>query len=170
MLDSGPINNRQRYDSLVTLGQAASCYRESVYQQGGFSGTIMQPLGQVMAMLDDDEAKAREIIATDNGFLAYAGSKHALCRALRRRATTWGEAGARLNGIAPGPIQTPMLDAMAKADERGRRVVEGLARAVPMGRLGAPEDVAGAVVFLVSEGAGFITGQTLSVSGGLTMA
>jgi hypothetical protein len=56
LLDSGPINNRQRYDSLVTLGQAASRYRESVYQQGGFSGTVTQPLGQVMAMLDDARA------------------------------------------------------------------------------------------------------------------
>jgi 2-hydroxycyclohexanecarboxyl-CoA dehydrogenase len=59
---------------------------------------------------------------------------------------------------------------MAAADERGRKIVEGLVRAVPMGRLGAPDEVAAAVAFLASEQAGFITGQTLSVSGGLTMA
>ena len=52
----------------------------------------------------------------------------------------------------------------------GERLVDALTRAVPMRRLGEPEDVAAAVAFLASERAGFITGQTLSVSGGLTMA
>jgi 2-hydroxycyclohexanecarboxyl-CoA dehydrogenase len=61
-----------------------------------------------------------------------------------------------------------MLDAMA--DAGGEKLVQSLTRAVPMRRLGEPEDVAAAVAFLASERAGFITGQTLSVSGGLTMA
>jgi 2-hydroxycyclohexanecarboxyl-CoA dehydrogenase len=52
----------------------------------------------------------------------------------------------------------------------GEKLVESLTRAVPMRRLGEPADVAAAVAFLASERAGFITGQTLSVSGGLTMA
>jgi 2-hydroxycyclohexanecarboxyl-CoA dehydrogenase len=59
---------------------------------------------------------------------------------------------------------------MAAADPSGTQLVESLARAVPMRRLGEPEDVAAAVAFLASERAGYITGQTLSVSGGLTMA
>jgi 2-hydroxycyclohexanecarboxyl-CoA dehydrogenase len=63
-----------------------------------------------------------------------------------------------------------MLRAMEQADERGARIVGALARAVPLGRIGRPEDVAPAVAFLCSDAAGFITGQTLSVSGGLTMA
>jgi 2-hydroxycyclohexanecarboxyl-CoA dehydrogenase len=56
------------------------------------------------------------------------------------------------------------------AGEGGESLVESLTRAVPMRRLGEPEDVAAAVAFLASDAAGYITGQTLSVSGGLTMA
>jgi 2-hydroxycyclohexanecarboxyl-CoA dehydrogenase len=63
-----------------------------------------------------------------------------------------------------------MLEAMARADERGKKIVEGLSRSIPLGRLGTPEDVAAAVGYLASDEADFVTGQTLSVSGGLTMA
>jgi 2-hydroxycyclohexanecarboxyl-CoA dehydrogenase len=59
---------------------------------------------------------------------------------------------------------------MLGAGEASAKMVEALRRAVPMRRLGRPEDVAAAVVFLASDTAGYITGQTLSVSGGLTMA
>jgi 2-hydroxycyclohexanecarboxyl-CoA dehydrogenase len=59
---------------------------------------------------------------------------------------------------------------MLGAGEASAKMVEALRRAVPMRRLGRPEDVAAAVVFLASDAAGYITGQTLSVSGGLTMA
>jgi 2-hydroxycyclohexanecarboxyl-CoA dehydrogenase len=50
------------------------------------------------------------------------------------------------------------------------KLIESLKRGIPLGRLGEPDDVAGAVAFMISDDAGFITGQTLSVSGGLTMA
>ena len=59
---------------------------------------------------------------------------------------------------------------MAAGAPDAGRLVDALTRAVPMGRLGTPEDVAQAIAFLASEQAGYITGQTLSVSGGLTMA
>ena len=64
------------------------------------------------------------------------------------------------------PVEAP--PAAVKHEEGG--VVEALRKAVPMRRLGTPEDVAAAVAFLASDRAGYITGQTLSVSGGLTMA
>ena len=72
--------------------------------------------------------------------------------------------------MCPGPTDTPLLREMAGEGEEGRRLIDSLVRAVPMRRLGEPEDVAAAVGFLASDAAGFITGQTLSVSGGLTMA
>jgi len=62
-----------------------------------------------------------------------------------------------------------LLEQMAERGP-GVRLIESLERAVPMRRLGDPEDVAGAVAYLAGEQAGFVTGQTLSVSGGLTMA
>ena len=63
-----------------------------------------------------------------------------------------------------------LLEEMTGADEQGAKAIEAMKRAVPMKRLGSPEEVAAAVAFLCSEEASFITGQTLSVSGGLTMA
>jgi 2-hydroxycyclohexanecarboxyl-CoA dehydrogenase len=72
-----------------------------------------------------------------------------------------------VNAICPGPTATPLLQSMVGDHEK---LIESLKRGIPLGRLGEPEDVAGAVAFMVSDDAGFITGQTLSVSGGLTMA
>ena len=74
------------------------------------------------------------------------------------------------NVVCPGPTDTPLLAGMVGDDERGQKVVAAMTRAVPMKRLGRPDDVAAAVAFFASEHAGFVTGQTLSVSGGLTMA
>ena len=75
-----------------------------------------------------------------------------------------------VNVVCPGPTDTPMIRGMADELGSGERFVEALTRAVPMRRLAMPEDIAPAIAFLVSDGAAFITGQTLSVSGGLTMA
>jgi 2-hydroxycyclohexanecarboxyl-CoA dehydrogenase len=75
-----------------------------------------------------------------------------------------------VNAVCPGPTETPMLEQMLAAGGDSARMVESLRRAIPMRRLARPQDIAGAVAFLASDRAGFITGQTLSVSGGLTMA
>ena len=75
--------------------------------------------------------------------------------------------GVTVNSICPGPTATPLLESMVGDHEK---LIESLKRGIPLGRLGLPDDVAGAVAFMVSDDAGFITGQTLSVSGGLTMA
>ena len=69
--------------------------------------------------------------------------------------------------MCPGPTDTALLDQVAEASQK---LYDGLAKAVPMRRIGQPADIAPAVAFLASDGAGYITGQTLSVSGGLTMA
>jgi 2-hydroxycyclohexanecarboxyl-CoA dehydrogenase len=77
--------------------------------------------------------------------------------------------GITLNTVCPGPTDTPLLAAVAGADERGQKIRAALVGAIPMKRVGQPEDIPGAVCFLASDDAAFITGQTLSVSGGLTM-
>jgi 2-hydroxycyclohexanecarboxyl-CoA dehydrogenase len=77
--------------------------------------------------------------------------------------------GVTLNAVCPGPTDTPLLAAVAGNDERGQRVRAALVNAIPMKRVGQPEDIPGAVCFLASDDASFITGQTISVSGGLTM-
>ena len=100
----------------------------------------------------------------------YSGAKAGIIGFTKTIAREMARTGVTANSVCPGPTRTPLLEGMAGADESGQKLIAGLERAVPMRRLGEPEDVAGAVAFLASDGAGFITGQTLSVSGGLTMA
>ena len=76
--------------------------------------------------------------------------------------------GVILNTICPGPTDTAILRSFLEGPD-GTRIAEGLKRAIPMRRLGVPEDYPGLVAFLLSDDAGYITGQTISVSGGLTM-
>jgi 2-hydroxycyclohexanecarboxyl-CoA dehydrogenase len=77
--------------------------------------------------------------------------------------------GITLNAVCPGPTDTPLLAAAAGEGERGEKMRAALVGAIPMKRVGQPEDIPGAVCFLASDDAAFITGQTISVSGGLTM-
>ena len=74
-----------------------------------------------------------------------------------------------LNAVCPGPTDTPLLRSFADEGEAGAKLIESLTRAIPMRRLGQPDDYPGIVAFLASDDAAFITGQTISVSGGLTM-
>jgi len=97
----------------------------------------------------------------------YAGAKAAVVAFTKTIAREAARRGVTANAVCPGPTDTQLLHDMAP-DAEG--MVEALTRAIPMRRLGTPEDVAAAVRFLASDDAGFITGQTLSVSGGLTMA
>ncbi len=117
----------------------------------------------VLAMLDGDEARAREIIAKENGFLAYGGSKHALCRAVRRRASEYGEAGVRLNGICPGATQTPLLQGAIDHPAFGPGVAS---LDIPLGRHAEPEDIAVVIDFLLGPGACFVHGSILYADGG----
>ncbi len=98
----------------------------------------------------------------------YAGAKGAVIAFTKTIAREAARAGVTANVVCPGPTRTPLLEGMAETG--GEKLVSSLERAVPMRRLGEPEDVAAAVAFLAGERAGYITGQTLSVSGGLTMA
>jgi 2-hydroxycyclohexanecarboxyl-CoA dehydrogenase len=74
-----------------------------------------------------------------------------------------------VNVICPGLTETPLLQGIRDQSEKAHKVIDAVTRAIPLGRVGIPEDIANAVGFLSSHEADFITGQTLSVSGGLTM-
>ena len=97
--------------------------------------------------------------------IAYAASKAALLGAVRSLGQEVAKQGIRANCIAPGYVRTPLLDALGQ----GGGNMADLLELAPLG-MGEPEDVAGIVVFLSSDEAAFITGQVISVSGGLTMA
>ncbi len=98
----------------------------------------------------------------------YSGAKGGVIAFTKTIAREAARRGVTANTVCPGPTRTPLLEQMAAAGSGD--LVDALVRAIPMRRLGEPEDVAAAVAFFASDGAGFITGQTLSVSGGLTMA
>jgi 2-hydroxycyclohexanecarboxyl-CoA dehydrogenase len=102
-----------------------------------------------------------------SGEVVYAGTKGGVIAFSKALAREVAAMGVTVNVVCPGPTDTALLDQVAEASQK---LYDGLAKAVPMRRIGQPADIAPAVVFLASAGAGYITGQTLSVSGGLTMA
>lgn len=100
----------------------------------------------------------------------YSGAKGGLIAFTKTIAREAARYGITANSVCPGPTDTPLLHRLEQSGERGKKIYDALARAIPLGRLGTPEDIGPTVAFLASDDAGFITGQTLSVSGGLTMA
>jgi 2-hydroxycyclohexanecarboxyl-CoA dehydrogenase len=99
-------------------------------------------------------------------YSACKGGIVALTKTLARELAT---KGIRLNVVSPGLTETGMLESFMQGAGNPEKLREAFRRAVPIGRLGKPQDVAGAVLFLSSDDADFITGQVISVSGGLTM-
>ena len=126
------------------------------------------PLDQtpyVQALLADDEATARRLADEDgHGFVSYGGSKLALGIAIRRRAVSFGEAGVRLNAVAPGPVETPLY-AKDAADPLVSRGIESLK--IPLGRNAQPEEIAGLVAFLAGPEASYVHGAIWYADGGI---
>jgi NAD(P)-dependent dehydrogenase (short-subunit alcohol dehydrogenase family) len=96
---------------------------------------------------------------------AYCGTKGAVSALVRALAVEWGPKGTTVNAVAPGIIRTPLIQAYADANPE--RVEAGISH-TPLRRLGEPADVADVVVFLASDAARYVSGQTLVVDGGMT--
>ncbi|MEP6964672.1 MAG: SDR family oxidoreductase, partial [Polaromonas sp.] len=114
-----------------------------------------------------DEAAVSAIVmgaGAQGGNLAYAGSKNALTVAVRKRATTWGQAGVRLNTLAPGATETPLLQAGLQ-DPRFSESIKNFV--APIARRAEPREMASVVIFLMSEAASFVHGAQFYVDGGI---
>ncbi|MGI9240089.1 MAG: glucose 1-dehydrogenase [Verrucomicrobiales bacterium] len=98
------------------------------------------------------------------GAAVYIASKHAVEGLTKTAALEYAQQGIRVNAVAPGGIVTDMIDRFAGPD--GSEMRDGLAQMHPLGRLGTTEEIADAVVFLASDGASFVTGESLKVDGG----
>ncbi len=101
---------------------------------------------------------------------AYAASKGGISAMVRSLALDYASVGIRVNGVVPGPIDTPLLTAAVAPQDRGQsrdRIIQLAQEQVPLGRLGTPDEVANAVLWLWSDAASYVTGSHLVVDGGL---
>lgn len=117
----------------------------------------------IEACLNGNEAAAQTAIEGRDGNTAYVNAKHALALAVRRRAQSWAELGIRLNAVAPGSTETPMLDRL-HADPVMREPVKALP--IPMGRTAPSIELASAIAFLLGPDARYVHGIILHVDGG----
>jgi 2-hydroxycyclohexanecarboxyl-CoA dehydrogenase len=108
--------------------------------------------------------------AGSTGESVYSGTKGAIIAFSKTLAREMARHKITVNVVCPGLTETPLLQGIREQSPKTEKVIEAVTRAIPLGRVGQPEDIAGAVVYLASPAADFVTGQTLSVSGGLTMA
>lgn len=123
---------------------------------------IRQKSGSVINM-----ASAQGHVGLD-GWTAYAGAKGAVMSMTRQMAVEFGPMGVRFNSISPGTIATPMNEKIVA--ELGDHVARAWVKMHPIGRIGKPEEIAEAAIYLASDAAGFTTGIDLKVDGGLTAA
>jgi 2-hydroxycyclohexanecarboxyl-CoA dehydrogenase len=105
-----------------------------------------------------------------SGEAVYAACKGGMVSFTKTMARELARSNIQLNVVCPGPTDTPLFADFAGTGEAGQKLREALKGAIPMRRLGEPSDYPGIVAFLASDDAAFITGQVISVSGGLTMA
>ena len=122
-------------------------------------GMIERGSGRVVSLASDAGRVG------SSGEAVYAACKGGIIAFSKSVAREVARHGITLNVVSPGPSDTPLF---ARFDESGK-LAAALERAIPMRRLGQPEDYPGLIAFLISDDASFITGQTVSVSGGLTM-
>ena len=104
-----------------------------------------------------------------SGEAVYAACKGGIIAFTKTMARELARKGITLNVLCPGPTDTPLFDAVRAASPEGAKIGDAMARAIPLKRIGVPEDYPGTIAFLLSDDAAYITGQVISVSGGLTM-
>jgi NAD(P)-dependent dehydrogenase (short-subunit alcohol dehydrogenase family) len=131
---------------------------------GAVDGSADERLLEVLRAGDEDAARAAAADGTDyRSAMAYSSAKRGVALGVRERAADWGAAGVRLNAVAPGRMDTPMLDGL-KADPLINAGIESYPTGVQA--TGSADDVAGAVCFLLGADAVFVHGQVLFVDGG----
>jgi 2-hydroxycyclohexanecarboxyl-CoA dehydrogenase len=105
-----------------------------------------------------------------SGEAVYAACKAGLLALSKTLAREHARDGITFNVVCPGPTDTQLLGDVLNTSSNPEKLQEAFRRSIPLGRIGAPDDLPGSICFFASDDAAFITGQVLSVSGGLTMA
>ena len=107
--------------------------------------------------------------AGSSGEAVYAACKGGLVAFSKTIAREHARHGITVNVVCPGPTDTALFDVFKQGASNPEKLVQAFERAIPLGRIGRPDDLPGAILFLASDDAAYVTGQVLSVSGGLTM-
>lgn len=166
----------ERLDVLV-LSQGTVLYKRGEFAIEGFRQVLDVNLSSVMVCATKFKpmlvATAGSIVTISStsayhatrGNPAYNASKAGCVGLTRTLGQAWAAEGVRVNGVAPGLVATKLTEVTTKDPER----LEGALRGIPLGRLGTPEDMAGAVLFLASPLAAYVVGQTIPVDGGLML-
>ena len=154
-LDTTP----EQWDSIIAVNLRGTLNMHHVVLQGMRERTW----GRVVNIASDAGRVGSSMEAV------YSACKGGVIAFTKSVARELAQTGVRLNVVCPGPTDTPLLAQFLEAGEDGAKIRKALERAVPMKRIGQPEDVPGIVAFLSSDDAEYITGQVISVSGGLTM-
>lgn len=106
-----------------------------------------------------------------NGYSSYSGAKHAVIGFVRTWAKDFGPKGVRVNCVTPGAVETPLFRSSTgeNTSSNAREELDKLIQTTPLRRLGRPDELASSIMFLLSDAASFITGQTLAVNGGVAV-
>lgn len=166
-----------RLDVLI-LCQGTVVYRRGEFEPEGWDRVMAVNLDSLMdcsRAFHDRLAQAQGsiiIVSSVSGFQsnrgnpAYAASKAGAVSLTKTLGEAWAKDGIRVNGLAPGLVATKLTAVTTENPQR----MEGALRAIPMGRMGTPADMAGAALFLASPLAAYVAGQTLIVDGGLSLS
>jgi 2-hydroxycyclohexanecarboxyl-CoA dehydrogenase len=173
----GPIEvvvNNAGWDDLKPFVQTDEAFWDRVLEVN-FKGALRVTHGVLPGMLERKWGRIVNI-GSDAGRVGsslesvYSGAKGGIIAFTKTIAREVARDGVTANAVCPGPTDTPFLREIIAKQTDADKVIGAMVSGVPMKRLGAPEEIAAAVRFFAREDAGYVTGQTLSVSGGLTMA
>ncbi len=156
-IETVTLDDFRRTAAVNVEGTFLGC-REAIRVMKGTGGGSIVNLSSVAGVVGDAQSAA------------YCASKGAVRLLTKSAALHCGRAGynIRLNSVHPSFADTPMVEALIASSKNPERVREGLMRAAPMGRMGRPEEVANAILYLASDESSFTTGIELMVDGGLT--
>lgn len=163
---------------ILVLSQGTVLYKRQEFERDGWDRVMDVNINSVMHTAQ----KFHPMLASSNGSViivssvagfdatrgnpAYSASKHGAVGLTKTLGEAWASDGIRVNGIAPGLVDTKLTKVTTEHPKR----LEGTLRAIPMGRMGEPSDMAGAALFLASPLAAYVCGQTIIVDGGLSLS
>jgi 3-oxoacyl-[acyl-carrier protein] reductase len=162
---------------VLVLCQGTVVYRRGEFERPGWDRVMAVNLDSLMhcarrfhAMLAQSRGSIVIVSSVSGtkaniGNPAYAASKAGAISLTKTLGQAWARDGIRVNGLAPGLVDTKLTQVTTRNPER----LEATLAAIPQGRMGTPQDMAGAAIFLASPLASYVTGHTLIVDGGLTL-